>query len=54
MLRTIWMIVEGVLAAIGVFTIVAEIRAIKYYINNPKMYDVHADMGRKMWNDKQD
>lgn len=54
MLRTIWMIVEGILAAIGALFIVLQIKLAKYFCENPEIYDRQSDIFRKFSGDKQD
>lgn len=45
MLRTIWMIVEGILAAIGVFSIGLYILLIRKSMKDPKILDMASDLG---------
>lgn len=54
MLRTIWMIVEGILAAIGVFSIVLYVLLIRKSMKDPKMLDMASDLGGKLCGKKQD
>lgn len=54
MLRTIWMIVEGILAAIGALSVVLYIKLAKYFYENPEIYDRQSDISRKILGDKQD
>lgn len=53
MLRTIWMIIEGVLAAIGVFAIVIYIKGFKQYAKHPELLNASIDIGEKIFGDKQ-
>lgn len=54
MLRMIWMIVEGLLAAIGVFTIGINVLLFRKSVKDPKMLDMASDLGDKLCNKKQD
>lgn len=54
MLRTIWMIVEGILAAIGVLSIVLYVFLIRKSMKDPKILDMASDLGDKLCGKKQD
>lgn len=54
MLRTIWMVIEGLLAAIGVFAVGFYILLIRKSMKDPKMLDMASDLGGKLCGKKQD
>lgn len=54
MLRTIWMVVEGLLAAIGVFTIGLNVFAFRKSVKDPKTWAAADNLGRKLFDEKQD
>lgn len=54
MLRTIWMVVEGILAAFGVFTIALNTVTFIKCAKDPKVMAAANDFGRKLYDEKQD
>lgn len=52
MLRMIWMIVEGLLAAIGVFTIGINVLLFRKSVKDPKTRDIAIDLVNKLCGEK--